>query len=307
MKHDDARKIEKHLNCQAGSEAEQSRPDSPEAWEKEQYACYYNYLFSLIQDNRLAFDKVAKRTGLKERRLEEVLSFRLKPGNKPGQLFGYSENQCFVCNARMNSLGSREPVCLRCLQLVEKACLEIEEDEALLSVPSSKPAASKAEAATIIGTSPPEPEEAPTTDNPALNSAEGILLSESPILFLSGEMVAIEHFQALQLELEAYIKHFGPLTIARQPKAASMPTKAVTAQSDSESTSTVTNTVSAPVEQPLAAAVNEAEQLLQILSVDDRELAAEATELSDLIRQIMPSNKAPLRHFGFQRPKSHKA
>lgn len=294
MKQHDARKIDKQLNCQPGYELDQPPKDSREAWEKEQYACYYNYLFPLLKDERLPIDKIAKRTGLKERRIEEVLTHRLKPGGKSGQLFGHRENNCYVCNARMSTLTSREPVCIRCLQMIEKASLEIEEDEALLRQSTAATTQTEAETNT-----PP----LPGVDTPP--QASIAVETQAVETALPEEALSVEQVRAIQQELNAYKQHFGPLpkpipSITETPQA-------ITEISAPEEALPEALSDSSPVPSVNEAMPNETEQLLQILYVDDKDLAKETTELSDLIAQILPHNNAPLRHFGFQRPKSYKS
>lgn len=306
MKHDDARKIDKHLSCNVGGDTDFSPSDSREVWEKEQYACYYNYLFSLIQENRLAVEKVAKRTGLKERRLDEALAFRLKRGNRAGQLFGHKDSQCYVCNARSQSTTNREPICLRCLQLVEKACMEIEEDEALLNG-----AASHALSPEMPLVEMAEAQAVPAPSDPA--SMVVVAPEEPPSLADASASPPLASLQSLQQELDAYKRHFGPL-----PAAEAMPLASGSQDVVPSDTSENASGLMPPdaLDEALSSsattsdevqAAHEAEQLLQILYVDDRELSGEAVDLTELISQILPRNNAPLRHFGFQRPKSYKS
>jgi hypothetical protein len=297
MKQHDARKIDKQLNCQPGYELDQPPKDSREAWEKEQYACYYNYLFPLFKEARLPIDKIAKRTGLKERRIEEVLTHRLKPGGKSGQLFGHRDNNCYVCNARMSSLTSREPICIRCLQMIEKASLEIEEDEALLK--QSTAVATQTE--TEIDT-PPLPEVDTLPQAPIAEEAKPIELA---LPVLPEETLSVEQLRTMQQELNAYKQHFGPLPQSVAP-INEAPQAVTEVPTPAEEASTEPLNESSPAPLISEATPNETEQLLQILYVDDKDLAKETTELSDLIAQILPHNNAPLRHFGFQRPKSYK-
>lgn len=297
MKQHDARKIDKQLNCQPGYELDQPPKDSREAWEKEQYACYYNYLFPLFKEARLPIDKIAKRTGLKERRIEEVLTHRLKPGGKSGQLFGHRDNNCYVCNARMSSLTSREPICIRCLQMIEKASLEIEEDEALLK--HSTAAATLTE--TEIDT-PPLPEVDTLPQAPIAEEAKPI---EIALPVLPEEMLSAEQLRSMQQELNAYRQQFGPLPQSAVPLNETPQPEAEVSSPEEVPPEALNGASSEP---PISEALpNETEQLLQILYVDDKDLAKETTELSDLIAQILPHNNAPLRHFGFQRPKSYKS
>lgn len=298
MKQHDARKIDKQLNCQPGHELDQPPKDSREAWEKEQYACYYNYLFPLLKEARLPIDKIAKRTGLKERRIEEVLTHRLKLGGKSGQLFGHRESNCYVCNARMSSLTSQEPICIRCLQLIEKASLEIEEDEALLRLSTAATTQAEDETATTGTKALPE-----VVTSPQTPVAEEAKPTEAALPVLSEPENAIEQMRSMQQELNAYRQHFGPLPQPATPISETTQALAETSSPEEAPTKPLSEPPAPPVSEALS---NETEQLLQILYVDDKDLAKEATELSDLIAQILPHNNAPLRHFGFQRPKSYK-
>ena len=200
MKQNDARKIETHLDCQPNEASPQAPADTREIWEKEQYACYYNYLFSLIKQERLYYEKVAKRSGLKEHRIEEALTFRLKPSRRNTQLFGYREGACYVCNGKMHAFGPMEPVCLKCLQMIEVACLEIEEDTTLLK-PSSEMATQK-----------------PTEENSPLPLEVPLKAQESePLPSSERQMVPITLLQAAQEELQHYKTYFGELPPEKRP------------------------------------------------------------------------------------------
>jgi hypothetical protein len=259
-------------------------PESKEGWEQEQYACYYNYLFSLIKNSNLHYEKVGKRSGLKGQRIEEVLTFRLKPSRHKAQPMGHREGSCYICKSKILNNGPVEPVCLKCLKMIELACLEIEEDIALLTA-SSKPAAPPLDDEGIVSEIKNESE--PTEANPT--------------------MVPIQLLQAAQAELACYKAYFGNLPPEAQSELASATLQAQSKETPQQKIITGERGLLPSITPPPAAndePNNETEQLLQLLSVNDQELAAETTNLNNLLKTILPNNNAPLRHFGFQRSKS---
>ncbi|WP_373532097.1 hypothetical protein [Vampirovibrio sp.] len=285
MPKNNARKIEAHLGAPPENGPESALPESKESWEQEQYACYYNYFFSLINNEKLYYDKVGKRSGLKEGRIEEVLTYRLKPSRRNTQLIGYREGSCYVCKSKMQNNGPVEPLCLKCLKLIEIACLEIEEDTAILMA-AAKPAQEQA------GEEPIAPPAQVADAHPA---------SETPM------MVEASLLEVTQAELACYKKHFGELPPEAQPQV-SAPAISPQAPEAKHALSLEPPTESSTAPKvPDPEAMNETEQLLQILAVNDQDLAYEAADLTDLLKIILPTHNAPLRHFGFQRSKSCKA
>ncbi len=293
--HNDARKIDKQLEYQSGQELDQPPADSREAWEKEQYACFYNVLFPLMKDEKLPYEKIAKRTNLKEHRIQEVLTFRLKPSSRTMQLFGHRQGYCYVCNNRLNSLTAKEPVCLKCLQAIESAYLEIETDMQLLEQPAEQEALNPIDIPLSL-----QAFEAIPLPN---NSQQGPLEENHE---------ANSELERLKAELEQYKKHFGALpghhvsgetttTITPDAPYSDVSTPMTTIPSTNEALPALSP--SEPEKQ--IADSNDTEQLLKILELDDREVACEVLEINDLINAMHPANHTPLRHFGFQRSKSH--
>ena len=89
---------------------------------KEQYNYFYNRLYPLLRDGKIDFAQVASRTGFKERKIRETLMFRLTAG-EVRQLFGKKDDQCYLCSTAMS--GSKEPLCLPCLQALDTCVHEI--------------------------------------------------------------------------------------------------------------------------------------------------------------------------------------
>lgn len=299
MKQNDARKIDTHLDCQLDGKTTSSKADDRESWEKEQYACYYNYLFSLIQDERLDYAKVAKRSGLKEHRIEEVLTFRLKPARQNMQLFGYREGSCYVCSVKTHAGDPVEPVCLKCLQMIEVACLGIEEDAALLAQTSTLQDS-------VLTPSLEAPQGAMETLHSLPEAPPTATGEEAPGF---GETVPVTLLWSVQAELERYKKHFGELPLEAPGMSQEAPPVLSPLIARKEESAEAANASDEPCSQtidPAQEVVNETEKLLRILSVNDQELACEAAELTDLLKTILPNNNAPLRHFGFLRSKAYK-
>jgi hypothetical protein len=285
MNQNDARKIDTHLTCQSASEASPAWPESRENWEQEQYACYYNYLFSLIKNANLHYEEVGKRSGLNGQHIEEVLTFRLKPVRQNTQLIGHRAGSCYICKSKNQNSSPVEPVCLKCLKSIEIACLEIEEDAALLTA-SSKPASS------------------PLSDERIVSEVTGDLEPTEA----NSSMVPIALLQAAQTELAYYKAYFGNLPPEAQLEVASAVLQAQSQEAQQKEV-TLDRGLSPSIAPPAAAndePINETEQLLQILAVNDQDLASETADLTHLLKTLLPENNAPLRHFGFQRSKSYK-
>jgi hypothetical protein len=285
MNQNDARKIETHLACQSASETGHAWTESTEGWEQEQYAYYYNYLFSLIKNANLHYEKVGKRSGLKEQHIEEVLTFRLKPSRQNAQLMGHRAGSCYICKNKVLSSGPVEPVCLNCLKSIELACLAIEEDTALLTA-SSKPAP-------------------PPLSEGAMSEVTGNLRPTEA----EPTMVHISLLQAAQAELACYKTYFGNLPPEAQPEVASAVLHAQSQEASQKEITTERGLLPSIAPPPATSDEpnNETEQLLKVLAVNDQDLASETADLSHLLKTILPDNNAPLRHFGFQRSKSCKS
>jgi len=86
--------------------------------EKTIYNAFYDRIYPMIRDNSLNFADVAEKTALPRRRLHESLLFRLGSG-QVRQLFGHNPGHCYVCKNALYSKRSAEPLCLKCLQLVD--------------------------------------------------------------------------------------------------------------------------------------------------------------------------------------------
>ena len=98
------------------------RPNTREE-ERELYAGFYERLYEYMQKGRLEFGYVAERLGLRERRVRECMLFRLSSGAVM-QLFGLRKGFCFVCEGRLFTPETPEPVCLRCLNAIERVLEE---------------------------------------------------------------------------------------------------------------------------------------------------------------------------------------
>lgn len=107
------------------------RPKSRDE-ERELYAGFYERLYEYFHKGRIDFSYLADRLGLRERRIRECLMFRLSSGEVM-QLFGLKKGVCFVCETRLFSRETPEPVCLRCLNAFEKL---LEEQYGKMTVPN---------------------------------------------------------------------------------------------------------------------------------------------------------------------------
>ncbi len=126
------------------------------------------------------------------------------------------------------------------------------------------------------------------------------------------EMVPLAKYQAVATELARYKAHFGelppPETITTESLPTSEPPQAI--EAIDTSTGNPAEAYLPSVVSPPEASVNleqsreETEQLLNILSVNDRDLAHEANDLKEILNISPNSPTTPLKHFGFQRSKS---
>ncbi len=125
------------------------------------------------------------------------------------------------------------------------------------------------------------------------------------------EVVSIVKYQAVVNELARYKAFFGEL-----PELSTPATEGPTDQNQPLTTASPEDAESPPASplSPLSSSpedsVNpeqsreEAEQLLSILSVNDRDLAHEVNDLKELLNISSSPPNSPLKHFGFQRGKS---
>lgn len=87
--------------------------------EKELYAGFYERIYPAVQSILVDYAELAHRSGLKERRIREVLLYRLS-GEVP-QLFGCEKGICYVCREGLYRRETTEPICLACLQKIDRA------------------------------------------------------------------------------------------------------------------------------------------------------------------------------------------
>lgn len=295
----DAQRINQQLASRLGAIKAPATSDGLEMWEKEQYVAIYNYLQPLVKEERFQYEEVGKRTGFREKRIQDALNFRLVPNPKQTQLFGQRVGSCYLCTGPILTQGDKEPLCLKCLNIIEVACLEITEDEALLKL-QQNPAEEV------------HPENiAANTDEKALQPTENEPMEETPAEapLSSGEMVPIEQLWAMQEQLSQYKEHFGELPPPPEDSqldttAASARNEATPVQPDSSAEAEEPPTEATPAASPTGA--EDAEQLLNLLDMDDRELAAEANDLAALVATILPNDKSSYRHFGFLRAQGYK-
>jgi hypothetical protein len=99
-------------------------PGSSDYIEQERYTDCYNRILPLIRARQLDFGLVAKQAGMKERRVREVLLYRLMPGDMV-QLLGRKEGICYLCFTRMHGLTNKEPLCLLCLRNITTAVEQV--------------------------------------------------------------------------------------------------------------------------------------------------------------------------------------
>jgi hypothetical protein len=86
--------------------------------QKNSYTTLYNRLYQLLKTGALDYTLLAQKTGFKERRIRDMLLFRLGSG-EVRQLFGLQQGLCFLCSAPV--LLPKEPMCLSCLERID-AC-----------------------------------------------------------------------------------------------------------------------------------------------------------------------------------------
>jgi hypothetical protein len=90
---------------------------SAESTGKSRYNSCYNRLYPLLKGGRLDFTLLAEKTGFKERRIREMLWFRLGAG-EVRQLFGLREHVCYLCGKPVPV--PKEPLCLSCLEGIDE-------------------------------------------------------------------------------------------------------------------------------------------------------------------------------------------
>lgn len=151
-------------------------------------------------------------------------------------------------------------------------------------------------------------EQYPVSPDAVPEAAATISTAISP----EAEMVPLAKYQAAVTELARYKAHFGELPPSAGTVTESQPASALPQSPEAIDTSagnTLKNALP-PMASPLEESNNpeqnreETEQLLNILSVNDRDLAHEANDLKELLNIPASSPSTPLKHFGFQRSKS---
>ncbi|MGE0199527.1 MAG: hypothetical protein AB7P76_01020 [Candidatus Melainabacteria bacterium] len=90
-----------------------------QAEERERYNNAYDRIYPLIRNKDINFHGIADESDLVERRVRECLLYRLSSG-KVMQLFGLIPGRCYICR-KTTSVGSKEPVCLDCLESIIEA------------------------------------------------------------------------------------------------------------------------------------------------------------------------------------------
>lgn len=93
-----------------------SEATAAEPTEKNQYTACYNRLYPLLKGGQLDFPLLAEKTGFKERRIREMLQFRLGSG-EVRHLFGLREHVCYLCDQPVPI--PKEPICLPCLEGID--------------------------------------------------------------------------------------------------------------------------------------------------------------------------------------------
>lgn len=83
------------------------------------YTRLYSEINPLVQGGKLDFRKIAERSGLKERKIREVLLSRLIPHNSV-ELVGHRAGFCFICSARIKETSFPEPLCITCLSMITR-------------------------------------------------------------------------------------------------------------------------------------------------------------------------------------------
>lgn len=123
-----------------------------------EYTRHYSQINPLLQGGKLDFRRISERAGLKERKVREVILFRLLPDNMV-QLLGRKEGVCFICSKKFQETGFQEPLCLTCLGMISMTIGELYPDgweSNDLSSAASAPAPPKA-AGTTESAEPTEP------------------------------------------------------------------------------------------------------------------------------------------------------
>lgn len=173
------------------------------------------------------------------------------------------------------------------------------------------------ESSTAINPAPSDPEhqthpqtttDAQNPDPSYLEVPDGTALPHSAWTFAQEvEVVPMAKYQALASELARYKAHFGELPPEAQALAQNLADSGPSPLPEESAEDT-----SLPPASHIVASINpeqnreEMEELLGLLSLNDRELAHEANDLKELLELSSSSPSTPLKHFGFQRSKSRK-
>lgn len=101
---------------------------SADVEEQERYAACYDRIYPLLREGQFDFAAVAKQAEIKERKVREILLFRLTPGDMM-QLIGRKEGICYLCATRLRGIHNKEPLCLLCLKNITAAVEKVYSSE----------------------------------------------------------------------------------------------------------------------------------------------------------------------------------
>ncbi len=144
----------------------------------------------------------------------------------------------------------------------------------------------------------------PVGTSEATDAATGAAFPAAP------EMISKAQYQAVVDELARYKVYFGELPesalpIAEIPIDANHPVTAVDPEASESPSEQGMSPLASPPEESVSPEQSreETELLLNILSINDRDLAHEVNNLPELLN-LSTSPNTPLKHYGFQRGKS---
>ncbi|MBY0405469.1 MAG: hypothetical protein K2X66_16325 [Cyanobacteria bacterium] len=268
--------------------------------ERKDYQRYYKLISPLLF--RLDFNQLGQLTEKNGILLREVLLFRLG-GGEVKELPKWKKGGCYLCSERLLNKESPEPICLTCLNLINKAIGTMESQVKQLSSTSFlKP---------LIANDPPASSGGSLA--PSFDSANSGPAKNCPCCGNSAqEAVCKSCFEFVSMELKAYKKHFGeiPADILAEYQDTLVLTSTNSSQPPSSAGSTATpvgETAESSGElsdsqKTLQASVAEVDEFLKILDSDDEDpFSLPDNEGQD--EPPFPNESNDIKRFGFKRTK----
>jgi hypothetical protein len=266
--------------------------------ERKDYQRYYKLISPLLF--RLDFNQLGQITEKNGILLREVLLFRLG-GGEVKELPKWKKGGCYLCSERLLNKESPEPICLACLNLVNKAIGTLE-SQVKQSTPTLVIRPIMADDNTNASSSG-------GYLSPSLENANASPAKNCPCCGNSAqEAVCKSCFEFVSLELKAYKKHFGE--IPADILAEYRDTLALTSTNSSQQASS-TNSMGETTEssgemsdsqKSLQASVDEVDEFLKILDSDDEDpFSLPDNEGQD--EPPFPNESNDIKRFGFKRTK----